>query len=1163
MDKICEKCGAKKWKKEPQGLCCLGGKVKPPPIQPPPEPLKSLMEGDTPKSKQFLKTIRAYNSAFQMTSFRAKQIKPEDGSFKGSFKIKGQCYHQMGPVTNRRDEESKFIQMYFINNMQAQADRRCTVIPNLDKGIVVELQAMLHEHNRLINCFKSAMEDENLDDEVQIVLRSERVPGQHKGTVNNPTTNEVAVLLANQKAGKRDVVLKVRSNEANQLKIIDAGHVKYDSLQYPLILCYGQDGFDLDQKIAKSEKSDTTCQFYKYHLMVRENSFNHLHRCRELFQQFITDQYAKIDTERLGFIRNHQEKLRIDTYPRAMHATDGDLNNIGKKVVLPSSYTGGPRYMWKKSQDAMTYVRKYGPPDLFITFTTNPSWVEIKRELLPGQTPTDRPDIVSRVFKLKVKNLEELVTKGEFFGPHRAFMYTIEWQKRGLPHMHMLLWLEKSIPPNGIDSVIRAEIPDRNEDRDLFDIVTTNMVHGPCGKYFNKNSPCMKDGKCTKKFPKEFIKETRSDLEGYPLYRRRRPEDGGHEAKVFRGGKDWPIDNRWVVPYNPLLSKAFKAHINVELCTSIKAIKYVCKYICKGTDMACFGLEDGKKPKNMNDEVELYILARYISSPEAVWRILTFDIHEHYPPVETLTVHTPKQRMITFNPDTETRETIENREQKDSTLTGFFTLCQVDPFAKTLLYIDVPQHYKWYESKWIKRANKQFKLGRVYSVHPNQIEAFCLRLLLFKVPGPTSFEYLRTVDGVTYESFQEACRHHGLLEDDKQYNEALTTASMGDSATKIRDLFCCIVTSCPDVSNRLLLWNNHRHSMSEDIIFDEQKKTPNVDVENNDHRMEMIFNRCLILLEDKILQMSGKDMSDFGLPIPNRAMARVSIEEKRETYDIDELNHFVNENREKLTDEQNIVVDTVTDNLNQGGIYFTDAPGGTGKTFTSKFLLAETRRKGLTALAVASSGIAATLLPGGRTAHSTFKLPLDLAKEDKPICNIKRGTDVANIMKEVKLIVWDEATMSHKKAFEAVNRMLQDIRDSKGELMLKKLVLKHKTITSSSHLDVLWKLEDSTLKNRADVWRSNDEWSFVEKDSLMIIKNISKDKVLGTTADGTVILEEFNEINVGQLWIQSKESNEHYYTFKSALNMKFLTAISNDTLEVKGKKVIYCLLFLF
>jgi hypothetical protein len=236
---------------------------------------------------------------------------------------------------------------------------------------------------------------------------------------------------------------------------------------------------------------------------------------------------------------------------------------------------------------------------------------------------------------------------------------------------------------------------------------------------------------------------------------------------------------------------------------------------------------------------------------------------------------------------------------------------------------------------------------------------------------------------------------------------------------------------------------------------------------------------------------------------------------------------------EKLNEEQTLIADTIAENLDQGGIYFVDAPGGTGKTFTSKIVLADARRKGLTALAVASSGIAATLLPGGRTAHSTFKLPLDLAKEDKPICNVKRNTDVAEIMKEVKLIVWDEATMSHKKAFEAVNRMLQDIRDSK---------------------DVLWKIEDYTLKNRADIWRSNDEWTFVEKNSLMIIKNTSNNKVLGSTADGKVILEEFSEANIGQQWIQSKANSEQYFTFKNAVSMKFLTAISNDALEVKDQK---------
>ena len=111
------------------------------------------------------------------------------------------------------------------------------------------------------------------------------------------------------------------------------------------------------------------------------------------------------------------------------------------------------------------------------------------------------------------------------------------------------------------------------------------MVHGPCGKT-NPNSPCMLNGKCTKKYPKQFKLETQFGEDGYPLYRRRKPEDGGFKATV---GK-YEVDNQWVVTYSPLLSKTFNGHINVEFCNSVKSIKYICKYINKGPDAAMYAL---------------------------------------------------------------------------------------------------------------------------------------------------------------------------------------------------------------------------------------------------------------------------------------------------------------------------------------------------------------------------------------------------------------------------------------------------------------------------------------------------------------------------------------------------------------------------------------------
>ncbi|GFR15770.1 ATP-dependent DNA helicase [Trichonephila clavata] len=118
-----------------------------------------------------------------------------------------------------------------------------------------------------------------------------------------------------------------------------------------------------------------------------------------------------------------------------------------------------------------------------------------------------------------------------------------------------------------------------------------------------------------------FRKETQTGEDGYPQYRRRSPENGGIVTQI----KENNVDNRWFLPYNPVLSRTFNAHINVEFCNSVKSIKYICKYVNKGTDQATFGVED-------LDEVTRYESGRYISSSEAVWRILCFPIHERFPP---------------------------------------------------------------------------------------------------------------------------------------------------------------------------------------------------------------------------------------------------------------------------------------------------------------------------------------------------------------------------------------------------------------------------------------------------------------------------------------------------------------------------------------------------
>ena len=161
-----------------------------------------------------------------------------------------------------------------------------------------------------------------------------------------------------------------------------------------------------------------------------------------------------------------------------------------------------------------------------------------------------------------------------------ALIYVIEWQKSGPPHAHILGICDETTKPRTIpdyDSIVCAEIPDKDRYPQLHQIITKFMMHGPCG-LAHPNSPCMEGGTCTKNFPKDFAEHT-IEGDGYPLHHRK--NDGRF---VMKNGV--PLDNRYAVPYNPYFSMKYNAHINVEICSTVNSCKYLYKYVYKGPDMA-------------------------------------------------------------------------------------------------------------------------------------------------------------------------------------------------------------------------------------------------------------------------------------------------------------------------------------------------------------------------------------------------------------------------------------------------------------------------------------------------------------------------------------------------------------------------------------------------
>ncbi len=174
----------------------------------------------------------------------------------------------------------------------------------------------------------------------------------------------------------------------------------------------------------------------------------------------------------------------------------------------------------------MAFVRKFGKPDLFITVTCNPNWPEILHELRRGEETNDRPDLTSRVFNMKLNAVLKDLLQNGVLGTAVADIHVVEWQKRGLPHDHILIILRSQDQPhdnNEYDRIVCAELPDKSTHLELYNIVTSRMLHGPCGA-LHPSCGCMVNGACNKGYPKTFQPQTEDSIGSYPTYQRR--DDG-------------------------------------------------------------------------------------------------------------------------------------------------------------------------------------------------------------------------------------------------------------------------------------------------------------------------------------------------------------------------------------------------------------------------------------------------------------------------------------------------------------------------------------------------------------------------------------------------------------------------------------------------------------
>ena len=1066
MDTVCAHCGALKFQKETSTSCCSGGKVLPAVFPRPPEPLMELWKGKDPKSKIFKENSRHINNAVCLSSIKANEKKFR--GFAPSLVFQGRVQNRAGSLLPSEGEDARFAQLYVYDPALESSQRfKNMVIPsnmspaqrNLLKETLNTAQNEIHLHNPFVQDFIQIIEmpeEEFVDG--KIVITAKAPVDEHRRRYNAPSNLQEVSILMNP--GKHDLVLQRRGGG---LQTISSLNPKGMPLHFTLLFPFGTYGWDPESKHTVGDRRITPREFFAFHLNVRKgDNEDFLHMGARLFQEWLCMGWLTVEDQRLAYQSLNQKALRADSYKNIQQATEARMRElnpredgvyaddhqrpvVGRKI-LASSFTGSPRWYNAKFQDGMAICREFHKPDYFITMTCNPNWPEIKAELMEGQTPQDRPDVVARVFKQKMNQLMKDLTVGHLLGEVQAYMHVTEFQKRGLPHEHILIINknhDRATTPELVNGVVVAELPPSPDDVDdptekdqrkrLEDIVLTNMIHGPCGE-LNPRSPCMENGKCSKQFPKEFVKKTIVEQEScYATYRRRSPEDGGRAAQLPKS--KITVDNQWVVPYNPYLSLRFNCHINIECCASPKATKYLFKYVTKGNDRAMVRTEVADQPR---DEILEYQDLRSVGSSEATWHLLDFPITGCYPSVMALRVHLKDEHQVVFDVNTEVEAL---QKQRETELTAFFKfnkdcLEQGKDANELSKYVDMPKLHVYDRSKKVWRLRKRGDpvLGRVHSVNPVAGEVFYLRVLLHEdhCKGKISFQdMLLLPNGKQCETYKELCCELGLLNDDKEWHRVLTEAASTHLCSQIREMYVIILMFCMP-NEPVTLFNEFWDSWADDF----KHKGLQRNIELSEDQL-----RTMILLDiDMRLQSFEKSLVDFGLPVPTPEDLRnvesvvctqPAVIREELDFDVVELTESVDERVPTFTAEQATVFQSVMQAVkdSQPLQVFLDARGGCGKTYLLNTILSAVRclDGGSTALAMATTGIAANLLELGRTFHSRLKAPL--TPTEKSTLAISGQSSLAELIRMSKLLLIDEATMLNRYMLEALDTTLRDIMD--------------------------------------------------------------------------------------------------------------------------------------
>ncbi|XP_020961168.1 ATP-dependent DNA helicase PIF1-like [Arachis ipaensis] len=392
-----------------------------------------------------------------------------------------------------------------------------------------------------------------------------------------------------------------------------------------------------------------------------------------------------------------------------------------------------------------------------------------------------------------------------------------------------------------------------------------------------------------------------------------------------------------------------------------------------------------------------------------------------------LIFHLPGEQNIIFKDDDDLEEIVEEEEGKCTMFVAWMEANKKFEAGQTLTYAEFPNQFIYdRESREWHPRKRGYSIEKLNYVPHGTGDIYYMRILSAIQRGCTSYESIRTVNGITYSSFQDVCCSMGLLCDDREFIAAINEVAELTSGHQLRKLFAMLLIS-NSITNPERVWNATWTLLADGILYERRKALKNQGLNMTDDELK---NLCLIEIE-KILNSNARSLRDYqSMPYPEMSDVRLfqnKLIEEELAYDTNELIHTNLYTEQKMTHEQRLVFDEILNAVitDSGGFYFVYGHGGCSKTFIWNGLSSAIRSREKIVLNVASSGIASLLLPGGRTAHSRFSIPITIT--DESTCNIKHVSLKDELLIQSSLIIWDEAPMLNKMCFEALDWTLRDL----------------------------------------------------------------------------------------------------------------------------------------